>query len=131
MLKSETHFVFGAKTRKFAGIDLEISVQEEIRRFRRGIGCFSFTQSAGISKVFQSARFTISAWPNHWADPGSTDVAPEPSIAGVAAVCRRSRNSPGLCSGNSPGGGSWLMFYLMASFEGLSGWLAPGRLVGR
>jgi len=45
--------------------------------------------------------------------------------------CRRSRNSPGLCSGNSPGGGSWLMFYLMASFEGLSGWLAPGRLVGR
>ena len=44
--------------------------------------------------------------------------------------CRRSRNSAGLCSRNSPGGGvSWVLFYLVVR-GGVEGG-RPGRLLGR
>jgi hypothetical protein len=53
-------------------------------------------------------------------------------IAVDDAGCRRSPNSPGLRSGNSSGGGSWMMFYPMSSFGWVFGWLlVPGRLWGR
>jgi hypothetical protein len=44
-------------------------------------------------------------------------------------LCRRSRNSPGLSSRNSPGCGPRLMFYLVAA--GVVEPVRPGRLLGR
>ncbi|WP_433620973.1 hypothetical protein [Nocardia sp. CA-120079] len=54
------------------------------------------------------------------------------SHALFSQLCRRSRNSRCPRSRNSAGGGSWLMFYPMASFGGVFGaFLVTGRLLGR